>query len=140
MLGLCVLASPEALRCALEQDTILCLVLVQPRTTGKCSDIDWDINYQHKQSLHDALQGSHYHTLNRIYDIHTFMNSQKMRIISICILIMCFLLVLAGKDYISQIRLIVGMVGSPKDDLLQLCHSPIIKNYFRGRLTFAHVR
>ena len=48
---------------------------------------------------------------------------------------MCFFLVLAGKDYISQIRLIVGMVGSPKDDLLQLCHSPIIKNYFRGRLT-----
>ena len=37
-----------------------------------------------------------------------------------------------GKDYISQIRLIVGVVGSPKEDLLQLCLSPIIKNYFKG--------
>ena len=25
------------------------------------------------------------------------------------------------------------MVGSPKEDLLQMCHSPIIKNYFKGK-------
>lgn len=34
-----------------------------------------------------------------------------------------------GKDYISQIKLIVGILGSPSDRLLQLCQSDLIKQF-----------
>ena len=45
---------PEAPSWVLEQDTILCLVLVQPRKTGNIHDwniVDWDVKPQYKQSL-----------------------------------------------------------------------------------------
>ncbi|XP_060072665.1 mitogen-activated protein kinase 7-like [Ylistrum balloti] len=34
-----------------------------------------------------------------------------------------------GKDYISQIKLIVGILGSPSDGLFQLCQSDLIKQF-----------
>lgn len=34
-----------------------------------------------------------------------------------------------GKDYISQIKLIVGILGSPSDRLFQLCQSDLIKQF-----------
>ncbi|KAK3592646.1 hypothetical protein CHS0354_034724 [Potamilus streckersoni] len=34
-----------------------------------------------------------------------------------------------GKDYISQLKLIIGIVGSPAPELLNLCQSNMIKNY-----------
>ena len=36
---------------------------------------------------------------------------------------------LAGKDYINQIKLIVGVIGSPAPELLKLCQSEIIKKF-----------
>ncbi|KAL4223999.1 Mitogen-activated protein kinase 7 [Mactra antiquata] len=36
-----------------------------------------------------------------------------------------------GKEAISQIKLIVGIVGTPDNSLLELCQSPIIKNFFQ---------
>ncbi|KAL3857543.1 hypothetical protein ACJMK2_012198 [Sinanodonta woodiana] len=34
-----------------------------------------------------------------------------------------------GKDYISQLKLIIGIVGSPASELLNLCQSNMIRNY-----------
>ena len=57
MLDLLVQDSQEALTvlCHSVRQLILCLVLIQPRKTGKCPNIiekfvDWDVKHQHKRT------------------------------------------------------------------------------------------
>jgi len=42
----------------------------------------------------------------------------------------CF--VLTGKNSVDQIKLIVGCLGAPDNNLLDLCQSPIIKTFLQG--------
>ncbi|KAL5017497.1 hypothetical protein ScPMuIL_007086 [Solemya velum] len=36
-----------------------------------------------------------------------------------------------GKDYISQMKLIIGVLGSPSESLINLCQSDMVKNFFQ---------
>lgn len=41
---------------------------------------------------------------------------------------------LTGKDYINQLKLIIGVLGSPEQDLLDLCQSDLIKKFIIRKL------
>lgn len=41
-----------------------------------------------------------------------------------------------GKDYISQVKLIVGVLGTPSESVLKKCHHDILKKMIKGETAF----
>lgn len=46
--------------------------------------------------------------------------------------IMTDALICLGKNSVDQIKLIVGCLGAPDNNLLDLCQSPIIRTFLQG--------